>query len=162
VGALEPTFYPDASTPAEQTILQNGANSQKPQPGQLLAPTAGVVSPPLEPTVPVRRKARRLPRSSAALLIGLAGLLIAAGGLAGVIIRAGWLGSLSLLTHFGVIGARSGPTTPVPARGGTWTDAFFEDVDSLIPNGGMETLSGTVAQALPLPLFYGDAQGVIH
>ena len=52
--------------------------------------------------MPVQRKTRRLPRSSAALLIGLV-VVVIAGGV---------LGSVSLLTHFGVIGARSGAITP--------------------------------------------------
>jgi peptide/nickel transport system substrate-binding protein len=152
VRALEQTIYPDVSTPAEQPVLQHEADSEMPQPGQLLAHTAAVVSPPLEPTMPVRRKARRLPRSSAALLLGLVVVIIAAGV----------LGSLSLLTHSGLLGAHSGPTMPIPVRGGTWTDDLYSDVDSLIPNGGSELQSKMVDQALYLPLFSGDAQGVIH
>ena len=102
--------------------------------------------------MPVQRKARRIPRSSAALLIGLV-VVIIAGGV---------LGSVSLLAHFGVIGTQSAATTPV--RGGTWTDGLIRDPDSLIPNGTAQTsfITGLVDQALYLPLFYGDAQGVIH
>ena len=48
---------------------------------------------------------------SAALLIGLV-VVIIAGGV---------LGSVSLLTHFGVLGAHSSATTLTPVRGGTWT-----------------------------------------
>src|SRR5439155_6271872 len=55
VGALEPTVYP----------APNGLNT--PQQGQVVAPKAAVVSPPLEPTLLVQQKARRLPRISAAL-----------------------------------------------------------------------------------------------
>jgi peptide/nickel transport system substrate-binding protein len=102
--------------------------------------------------MPVRRKARRLPRSSAALLLGLVVVIIAAGV----------LGSLSLLTHIGLLGAHSGPTTPIPVRGGTWTDDFYHDLDSLIPNGSFDASAWMVDQALYLPLFYGDAFGVIH
>ena len=91
---LEPTVYPVSSAP------QSGASSETPQPGQLVAPTAAVVHPPLEPTMPVQRKARRLSRISAALLIGLV-VLVIAGGI---------LGSLSLLAHFGVIGAQRAAT----------------------------------------------------
>jgi peptide/nickel transport system substrate-binding protein len=69
------------------------------------------------------------------------------------------LGSLSLLTHFGVFGKLSGPTTP--ARGGTWTQALPGGIDSLIPNGSGQ-YGAVMDQALYLPLFYGDAQGVIH
>jgi len=69
------------------------------------------------------------------------------------------LGSASLLAHFGVFGAHSGPSTLTPVRGGTWTDDTL-DPASLIPNGGSD--GGGMDQALYLPLFYGDAQGVIH
>jgi peptide/nickel transport system substrate-binding protein len=146
-GALEQTVYPGSATPHGLDTPP----SKTPQSGQLLAPTAAVVHPPLEPTMPVHRKARRIPRTTAALLIGLA-ILVVAGGI---------LGSLSLLAHFGVIGA---PSTAAfhPVRGGTWTDDFWIDpssAGSLIPLGG----TGFVfTQALYLPLFYGDAQGIIH
>src|SRR5205823_5213718 len=116
----------------------------------LVAPTAAVVSPPLEPTRPVQRKARRVSRTMAGILIGLVV----------VIITGGVLGSLSLLAHFGVLGAQSAASTPV--RGGTWPDEFFQVLDSLIPNGfGLEA-SALVDQDLYLPLFYGHAQGVVH
>ena len=83
----------------------------------MVAPTATVVSPPLEPTVPVQRKTRRLSRSSTALLIGLV-VVIIAGGV---------LGSLSLLTHFGVLGSRSSANASTVVRGGTWTiDSLFQ------------------------------------
>jgi ABC-type transport system substrate-binding protein/serine/threonine protein kinase len=88
----------------------------------------------------------------ATLLIGLA-VLVVAGGI---------LGSLSLLARFGVIGPRSGATTLAPVRGGTWTDDLALDPDSLIPNGGSLAFSAQVDQALYLPLFYGDAQGLVH
>ncbi len=60
-----------------------------------------------------------------------------------------------------MIGSQSAATTPV--RGGTWTDDFIQDPDSFIPNGsGVNTADALIDQALYLPLFYGDAQGVIH
>ena len=58
----------------------------------------------------------------------MAGLLI---GLAVLVVAGGVLGSVSLLTHFGVIGARSAVTTVSPVRGGTWTDDFGVDPNSL-------------------------------
>jgi ABC-type transport system substrate-binding protein/serine/threonine protein kinase len=146
VGALEPTIYPDASTP-------NGLRtppSDTPQQGQLLAPTAAVVSPPLEPTMPVQRKTRRLSRKSAALLIGLV-VLIIVGSV---------LGSVSLLTHFGLPGTRSA-TAAMPVRGGTWTEAINTDPDSLLPNQG-NGQGFWIDGALYLPLFYGDARGFIQ
>ncbi|HEX9131249.1 MAG TPA: ABC transporter substrate-binding protein, partial [Ktedonobacteraceae bacterium] len=103
---------------------------------------------PMLPTPPGKRQRRRIAHSTTTILIALV-VLVIAGGI---------LGSLSLLAHFGVIGAQSGGTTPV--RGGTWT-ADTHDPDSLIPNGGEG--SGLVQDnALYLPLFYGDAQGVVH
>jgi ABC-type transport system substrate-binding protein/serine/threonine protein kinase len=147
VGALEPTVYPGSTAQNGRDTPQSGIASETPQRRQGVAPTAAVVSPPLEPTMPVQQKARRLPTMSAAFLIGLV-VVIIAGGV---------LGSLSLLAHFGVFGTRSGPTTP--ARGGTWMEGVGADPASLIPNGGSD--SG-MDQALYLPLFYGDARAVIH
>jgi peptide/nickel transport system substrate-binding protein len=151
VAALETTIYPDSPVPQELDTLQKGAEAETPRRGQLVTPTVTVVSPPLEPTMPVKQKGRRLSRMSAALLIGLVV----------VIITGGVLASLSLLAHFGALDTRSGLTTP--ARGGTWMDGIYGDPTSLIPNG--DSTGGTSAvmdQALYLPLFYGDAQMLIH
>src|SRR5947209_115466 len=71
VGELEPTVYPDSSTPHGLDTPQNGSNAEMPLPGQLVAPTAADVSSPLVPTRPVKHKFKRLPRTSAALMIGL-------------------------------------------------------------------------------------------
>jgi peptide/nickel transport system substrate-binding protein len=79
-----------------------------------------------------------------------------------VVFAAGVMGSLSLLAHLGVTGIPGSATTPV-VRGGTWVDDFYLGPDSLIPNGGSGcSCSAWVDQALYLPLFYGDAQGVVH
>jgi peptide/nickel transport system substrate-binding protein len=102
--------------------------------------------------MPVQQKGRRLPGISAAMLIGLA-VLVVAGGI---------LGSLSLLTHFGVIGAHSGANTPTVVRGGTWTADFSGDPDSLIPYTDGTPWAVMAQQALYLPLFYADAHGVVH
>jgi ABC-type transport system substrate-binding protein len=84
-------------------------------------------------------------------------------GLAIQVIAGGLLGSLGLLTHFGVIGARSGAIAPTVALGGTWTYGLPGDAGSLILNGDLAgTASGIMDHALYLPLFYGDAQGVIY
>jgi ABC-type transport system substrate-binding protein/serine/threonine protein kinase len=151
VGALESTVYP-GSPPRVPETPQSGVVPETPQSGQMLAPTASVVSPPLEPTMPVKRKARRVSRTMAGVFIGLA-VLVVAGGI---------LGSLSLLAHFGVFGAHSKPSTLTPVRGGTWTDDFFADPPSLIPNGSSAMQAAWVDQALYLPLFYGNSQGVIY
>ena len=148
MAALEPTVYPGSSAQNGFDTPQSGAVAERAQQGQGVAPTAAVVSPPLEPTMPVQRKARRLTRTSASLLIGL---------VFGIILII--LSSLSLLAYYGMIGARSGATTPV--RGGTWTLDYPGDPVSLIPNGDPYGISVT-DEALYLPLFYGDAQGVVH
>jgi len=80
-------------------------------------------------------------------------------GLVVVIIAGGIGGSGILLAHFGMLGARSSAINVSPVRGGTWADDTL-DPDSLIPNGGSD--GGGMDQALYLPLFYGDAQGVVH
>jgi len=152
VGDLEPTVYPGVSAPNGLDTPQSGAAASPPKPGQIVAPTAAVVSPPLEPTLPVQQRSRRLPRISATLLIGLVV----------VIITGSILGSVSLLMHLGLSGTRSSATTPTAVRGGTWTDDFFVDPVSFIPNGAPDTFSEMTDQALYLPLFYGDAQGVVH
>ncbi len=97
VAALEPTVYPGSVALNGQDTRQSGATSETPPRGQLVAPSDAVVSPPLEPTMPVPRKTRRLSRTSTALLIGLV-VVIIAGGI---------LGSLSLLAHSGMFGAQS-------------------------------------------------------
>ena len=102
---------------------------------------------------PSRLQRKTIAGHPAALLIGLA-VLVVVGGL---------LGSLSLLEHAEVLGAHS--STPVsPARGGTWTDDVLLEPSSLIPNGdsGSPDASVLIDQALYLPLFYGDAQGVVY
>jgi peptide/nickel transport system substrate-binding protein len=151
VGALEPTVYPGSPAPNGHDTPQSGTASETPLPGQV-APTAAVVSPPLEPTTPVQLKTRQVPRTMAGLLIGLAVLVI----------TGGVLGSLSLLAHFRVIGARSDATVVSPVRGGTWTDDVSQDPNSFIPNHGYDGSAWLAVQALYLPLFYGDPQGVVH
>jgi peptide/nickel transport system substrate-binding protein len=151
VGTLEQTIYPDASTPHGLDTSPSVVVADTPQHGQVLAPTAAVVSPPLEPTMPVQRKATRVSRPMGILLIGLA-VLVVAGGI---------LGSVSLLAHFGVIDAHSASSAPVPVRGGTWTEAIKTDPDSLLPHEG-SGYGYAIEGVLYLPLFYGDAEGVIH
>ncbi len=153
VRALEPTIYPDASTLHGLDTSQSGAVAETLQSGPLLAPTDAVASPPLEPTLPVKRKERRLSRMSTALLVGLVV----------VIITGGVLGSMSLLTHIGILGIHSNVNTSTVVRGGTWTDGIYIDPDSLIPNSvDVNNEADAIDQALYLPLFNGDAQMVIH
>jgi ABC-type transport system substrate-binding protein len=95
----------------------------------------------------VARQQKKLARSTAGFLIGLVILLI--GG--------ALLGSTLLLSHL-----RTTTTIVSPIRGGTWTYGIGGNVHSLIPNGTNDEASIVMDQALYLPLFYGDAQGVIH
>jgi hypothetical protein len=147
-GALEPTVFPGSMPPADLATPSSQAADKTPL-GQAVAPTAAVLPSSLEPTVRVRPRTRRLSGSTAVLLITLV-VLVIAGGI---------LGSLSLLAHFGVLGVRSGPAAIQVARGGSWTYSGGPDPLSLIPNGSSNSV---MDQALYLPLFYGDAQGVIH
>lgn len=109
---------------------------------------------PTPPGIPVHKK--NIFTRKTALLVG-ATLLILVGGL---------FGSLGL--HSYLLASSAHSTAPVITRGGTWTSDLNNDPDSLIPNAqiGNGTGSGDAAseidQALYLPLFYGDAQGVIH
>jgi len=138
--------------PTELVTLQDQTTDMSPPPGHSLeanadaAPLPAVL--PLPPKPTSTGHGRGVSRGTAALLIGLA-VLVIAGGI---------LGTLSLLTHFGAIGTRIAANTPV--QGGTWTSEAFVDPDSLIPNGAIDRLE--IQQALYLPLFYGDAKGVIH
>jgi ABC-type transport system substrate-binding protein/serine/threonine protein kinase len=152
VGAFEPTVYPETSTPHGLGTPQSGAVAQTSQSGQVLAPTAAVVSPPIEPTMPVQRKARRVSRTLVGLLIGLM-VVVIAGGI---------LGSVSLLTHFGVLGAHSSAPTITPVHGGTWTIGTIVQPDSFIPFSGNSPVNPDFDQALYLPLFYSDGYGAYH
>src|SRR2546425_5306646 len=95
----------------------------------------------------VARQQKKLARSTAGFLIGLVILLIG-----GVL-----LGSTLLLSHL-----RTTTTIVSPIRGGTWTYGIGGNVHSPIPNGTNDGASIVMDQALYLPLFYGDVQGVIH
>ena len=141
IGAFAPTMYPVVSPPGNLTTPQSQAGDETPPPRQSL-----------EPTIPVQQKTKRLPRTSAALLVGLVVVIIAAG----------MLGSLSLLAHLGVLGTPSGANAPTVVRGGTWTVDFPHDLVSLIPDTSAYPWPIMAQQALYLPLFYGDARGGVH
>ena len=59
-----------------------------------------------------------------------------------------------------------GPTPPAsssgPKKGGTAIDGLYEEPDSLLPQGSVETFSDLVDAAIWAPLFYGDNTGVIQ
>jgi len=131
-GSLQP--------PADQVTPPRQPGEVAPAPDPVVSPTSAArpepADVPLLPksVIPVHKKG--VSRTTVGLLIGLV-VLVIAGGI---------LSSLSLLVHFGVV------------RGGTWTDVIYDDPASLIPN----VASSWLDQALYLPLFYGDSQGVIH
>ncbi len=141
--------------PAELFTPQSQSVEVASPSGHSLEPTNGArpITHPLPTKLPVtsNRKGPSLRRM--VLLIGGAILLII-GGL---------LGSFSLLTHFGTIGRYSKPAALTPVHGGSWTYGLpYRDASSFIPNGSSDAASAEMDQALYLPLFYGDAQGVIH
>jgi peptide/nickel transport system substrate-binding protein len=156
-----PTEKQAATNPPDRTAelvpLQSEKTEVIPPPSQhLLEPTNGarpMPTPPLPPAIsPLPGNRMGFSRVRAGLLIGLT-ILVIAGAL---------LGSLSLLTRFGVLAAHSRPSTFTPVHGGTWTDDLLSNPNSFIPGTAGPPSDGEVDQALYLPLFYGDAQGVIH
>ena len=151
---LEPTVLPVSSPPPDLTTPPSQTASKTLFPGQspMDATTPAVQPSPLQPTLPIRQRVRRLPRTSAVLLIGLVVVVIAVGV----------LGSLSLLAHLGVLGTHGGAIAPTVVRGGTWTEDFSREPDSLIPDTSYYPWAVMAQQALYLPLFYGDAHGVVH
>jgi peptide/nickel transport system substrate-binding protein len=73
---------------------------------------------------------------------------------------------LMLLSACGGTTSTTG-TTPTtgggtPVKGGTWIDDLYEEPDSLITNASSETFSDMVDQTIYSPLFYGDANGLLH
>jgi peptide/nickel transport system substrate-binding protein len=99
------------------------------------------------PRVPNRLQWRGMTRPKAVLLLVLVALV-----LVGAV-----LGSASVLAHLG----RTSAFAPVnAARGGTWIEDLPQDPGTLIP--GLNPHGALIEQALYLPLFYGDARGLVH
>src|SRR5436190_13376398 len=55
----------------------------------------------------------------------------------------------------------SSTSAGTPVKGGTWTDDLYEEPDSLIPNGSVETFANLVDNTIYAPLFLGNAKGQI-
>src|SRR6266568_418322 len=55
----------------------------------------------------------------------------------------------------------SNTSAGTPVKGGTWTDDLYEEADSLIPNGSVETFANLVDNTIYAPLFLGNAKGQI-
>lgn len=72
------------------------------------------------------------------------------------------LGMLSLLlSACGPSGAPATQTSTKPVKGGTWIDDLYEEPDSLIPNGSVETFADIVDQTIWTPMFVGSPDGTI-
>ncbi len=73
----------------------------------------------------------------------------------------------SVLLLLPMVLAGCGPTAATttsggPKHGGTAIDGLYEEPDSLLPQGSVETFSDLVDAAIWAPLFYGDNTGVIQ
>src|SRR6266571_53388 len=71
---------------------------------------------------------------------------------------------LLILSACGGASSSSSSSTPsagTPVKGGTWTDDLYEEADSLIPNGSVETFANLVDNTIYAPLFLGNAKGQI-
>jgi len=90
------------------------------------------------------RQWRGMPGWKAALLLGLAVLVILVAS----------VGSASVLARLGSFASSSA------VRGGTWIEDITQDPGTLIP--GLNPRGALIEQALYLPLFYGDARGIVH
>lgn len=66
-----------------------------------------------------------------------------------------------LLSACGAPGPNTQQGSGTPVKGGVWQDDLYEEPDSLIPNGSVETFANIVDQTIWAPLFYGDASGKI-
>jgi peptide/nickel transport system substrate-binding protein len=110
---------------------------------------------PWEPT----KEAKQVSGNRMGLSRTRVGLLIASVIL---VITGGILSSLTLLAHYQETGAYSEATTVQIVRGGTWIEDFAVDPYSLIPDTSYYPWAIMAQQALYLPLFYGDAHGVVH
>jgi hypothetical protein len=106
--ALEPTTFPGSTLPQDLAAPQSQDEEGMPLPGHMVAPTAAVISSPLEPIMPVRQRIRRFSGSRAVMLIGLT-VLIIAGGI---------LSTISLLAHVSV------KRTATPASAQTPQDLY--------------------------------------
>jgi peptide/nickel transport system substrate-binding protein len=68
-----------------------------------------------------------------------------------------------LMLLLSACGSSTPSSTPsaggTPVKGGTWTDDFYEDVSSVLPNLSSETFATMFDDALWAPLVYGTPQG---
>ncbi len=74
-----------------------------------------------------------------------------------------FIGALALLfSACGPSGSAAPKTSAGPVKGGTWIDDLYEEPDSLIPNGSVETFSDLVDETIWAPVFIGGPDGSIN
>jgi peptide/nickel transport system substrate-binding protein len=79
-----------------------------------------------------------------------------------------WTASAGVLLLTAMLLSACGPSATTsgnpsgPKHGGTITDGLFEEPDSLLPEGSVETYADMVDATIWAPLFYGDNTGIIH
>ena len=147
-----PAGFATVAVPFEASPVQVGSSVSPETPVDATTPPGLGGNTVLAATTPAAPFTRTIAGLPAWLLIGLA-VLVVAGGV---------LGSISLVAHFGKSNAHSNSNLPIAARGGTWTIDIVQEPTSLLPNASSQTTAAEIDQALYLPLFYSDAQGVIH
>ena len=74
-----------------------------------------------------------------------------------------FMGVLVLLfSACGPSGATPPKASTGPVKGGTWIDDLYEEPDSLIPNGSVETFADLVDETIWAPVFIGGPDGSIN
>ena len=72
-------------------------------------------------------------------------------------------GMLLMVTVLSACGpTASNNTSTGPQKGGSIIDGLFEEPDSLLPEGSIETYADLVDATIWSALFYGDNAGIIH
>lgn len=72
-------------------------------------------------------------------------------------------GLLLMVTVLSACGPTATPGTNTgPKKGGSIVDGLFEEPDSLLPEGSIETYANLVDATIWSALFYGDNAGIIH
>ncbi|MGE5334459.1 MAG: peptide ABC transporter substrate-binding protein [Nitrososphaerota archaeon] len=73
------------------------------------------------------------------------------------------VGLLLMVTALAACGPTANPgTSNGPKKGGSIIDGLYEEPDSLLPQGSIETYADLVDATIWAPLFYGDNTGIIN
>ncbi len=127
VPSASPETPPDPATPTPPGLAGNAALTATTPAAPFTATTPVAEEVPLLPRPAQPQRRRSIAGLPVALLITLVVLVVSAG----------LLGSLSLLAHFGVIGARNGAPTPIAVRGAPGrTTSYKTHVRSFLMPGG--------------------------